>query len=243
MKNFRILSTVSLAIIMVNISTLSAGCRMFGERGNGNVIKQERTVPAFKKIKVSGAFDILLSQGTNPAVVVEADDNLMSLIKTEVKGEELIIETTKPIHNSHSLKVYVTVKELNKIDISGAVDIETTGKMTLDELSIDGSGASDAKMNLEVKKLDIDCSGGSKLKFSGTATNVTMDVSGAVDIYAFDLLTETFHLDISGAGKADINVSKELKAEISGAATVHYKGNPAKFVEDVSGAGSIKKVD
>ena len=243
MKNTRILSTVVLAILLVNISTLFAGCRMFGERGNGNVIKQERTVPPFKAIKISGAFDIILSQGTTQSVIVEADDNLMSIIKTEVKGDELIIENTKPIRNSRSLKVYVTVKELKKIDITSAVDLETSGKLTMDELSIEGSGASDSKMELDVKKLDIECSGGSKLKFSGTATNVTMDVSGAVDIYAYDLLTESFHLDISGAGKAEINVSKELNAEISGAASVHYKGNPSKFIENVSGAGSIKKVD
>lgn len=243
MKNTRILSAVVLAIVLVNITTLFAGCRMFGERGNGNVIKQERSVPAFKAIRISGAFDIILSQGTTQSIIVEADDNLMSIIKTEVKGEELIIENTKPIHNSRSLKVYVTFKELKKIDISGAVDLETSGKLTMDELSIDGSGASDSKMELDVKKLDIDCSGGSKLKFSGTATNVTMDVSGAVDIYAYGLLTESFHLDISGAGNAEINVSKELNVEISGAASVHYKGNPSKFVENVSGAGSIKRVD
>jgi hypothetical protein len=243
MKNYRILSVVILAIMLVNVTAISAGCRMFGEQGNGNVIKQERTVPAFNAIRISGAFDLILSQGPTQSVTVKADENLMPIIRTEVKGDELIIENTKPIHNSHEMKVYVIVKELKKIDISGAVDMETAGKLTLDELTIDGSGASDSKMELDVRKLDIDCSGGSKLKFSGTATNVKMDVSGAVDIYAYDLLTETFHLNISGAGNAQINVSKELSAEISGAGSVRYKGKPEKISEDVSGAGSIKKVD
>src|ERR1035438_1699801 len=98
-------------------------------------------------------------------------------------------------------------------------------------------------MELDVKKLDLDCSGGSKFKFKGSATTVTMDVSGAVDIYAYDPLAESMHLDISGAGNAQINVSKDLNVEISGAGSVHYKGSPAKFIENVSGAGSIKKVD
>jgi hypothetical protein len=243
MKNYRILSVAVLAILLVNISTITAGCRMFAERGSGNVIKQDRTIGAFKAIRVSGAFDILLTQGTAQALTIEADDNLMPIIRTEVKGDELIIETTKPIQNPHSLKIYLTVVELKKIDISGAVDLKTSNKLIMEELSIDGSGASDSKMEIETKKLDLDCSGGSKFKFSGSATNVTMDVSGAVDIYAYDLQTETFHLDISGAGNAQVSVSKELDADISGAGSVHYKGNPAKLIENVSGAGSIKKVE
>src|ERR1035438_7091589 len=136
MKTSRILSMIILSILLVNIATISSGCRMFSERGSGNVIKQERTVTAFNAIRISGAFDLILSQGNTQSVTVEADDNLMPIIKTEVKGDELIIENTKPIHESHTLKVYVTVKELKKIDLSGAVDMETTGKLTLDELSI-----------------------------------------------------------------------------------------------------------
>lgn len=40
-----------------------------------------------------------------------------------------------------------------------------------------------------------------------------------------------------------INVSKELNVEISGAGSIRYKGNPEKNVQDISGAGSVKKVD
>ena len=77
----------------------------------------------------------------------------MAIIKTEVKGDELVIESTKPIHESSTLKIYITVKELKKIDISGAVDLETTGKLTQEELSIDGSGASDSEAGSGCKEI------------------------------------------------------------------------------------------
>ena len=243
MKTTKIFTVILIGFTLINISTLLAGCFMIGEDGNGNVIKQTRDVAAFNAISISGAYHVIISQGANQSVIVEADENLQSLIRTEVKGNELIIENKHSIGHSHSMKVYITVTDLKKIELSGACDLSTNGTLTTDELSIDESGASDTKMDISVKKLDLDCSGGSKLRFAGTATRVKMDVSGAVDIFAYELATETFNLEISGAGKAEINVSKALEASISGAGTVRYKGTPEKLITDVSGAGSIKKAE
>ena len=243
MKTTRNLTAIFFGIAMIHFSSLLAGCYMVGEVGNGNVVKQTREVSSFNSISVSGAYHVILSQGSKQSVIVEADENLQPLIKTEVKGNELIIENKRSISHSHSMNVYLTVTDLKKIDLSGAVDLETNGTLKADELSIDESGASDTKMDISVTKLDLDCSGGSKLRFSGTASRVKMDISGAVDIFAYDLATENFNLEISGAGKAEINVSKELNASISGAGSVRYKGSPEKLITDVSGAGSIRKAE
>jgi hypothetical protein len=232
-----ILSAILITLLII------VSCNVIGEMGSGNVIREERKVSTFNGIEVSGAFDIMLTQGTANSVIIEADDNLMNLIRTDVRDNILVIENKKPISHSKSLKVFITFTELKSIDLSGAVDIESQGKLTLSDLVISGSGASDGKLDMDVQKLKIDCSGGSKLKLSGSAKDVDVDASGAVDLFAFDFPAETYKLSISGAGKADINVSKELNVDISGAASVHYKGNPTKNVQDISGAGSVKKVD
>jgi hypothetical protein len=236
-------TTQNLLTLFFTVVILFASCSVLGEQGNGNVQKQERKVPAFDAIEVSGAFDVYLSQGSTQSVIVEADENLLPLIRTEVRGSTLVIENKKPIHDSKSLKVYITLTDLKKIEVSGAVDIKSQNKLTLTELAIEISGATDATLDLAVQKLEVSSSGGSKMKFSGMANRLDMDVSGAVDIHAFDLLAEVVSLDISGAGEAEVNVTKELSADISGAATVRYKGEPAKIETDVSGAGSIKKAN
>jgi hypothetical protein len=238
MKTLKNHSTLLFTIVIV-----FASCSVLGERGNGNVVKQERKVSAFNAIEVSGAFDVYLSQGSTQSVIVEADENLMSLIRTEVSGSTLKIENKEPIHDAKSLKVYITVTDLRRIEVSGAVDLQTQNKLTLTELTIEISGATDATLDIAVQKLEISSSGGSKLKFTGMANKVDMDVSGAVDIHAFDLQAEIVSLSISGAGDAEINVTKELYADISGAGTVRYKGDPAKVDSNVSGAGSIKKAN
>jgi len=229
--------------MIVTALIMFVSCNLIGENGSGNVIREERHVSSFNSIDVSGAFQVYLSQGSTQSVIVEADDNLMKLIRTNVNGNTLEIDTKDPIHHSKALKIFLTVTDLKNIQLSGAVDIHTETKLTFNDLSIDVSGATDSKMDISVQKLTVDCSGGSELHFTGSAKDVSFDVSGAVDLYAFDLVTEKMDLSISGAGKADVNVSKELKADISGAASVRYKGNPEKISKDVSGAGSISKAN
>lgn len=229
--------------LLFTIVILLAGCSVLGERGNGNVVRQERKVSDFNAIEVSGAFDVFLSLGLTQSVIVEADENLQPLISAEVHGSTLKIENKKPIRDSKSLKVYITVTDLRKIELSGAVDLQSQNKLTLTELSVEISGATDADLDIAVQKLEVSSSGGSKLKFSGMANKVDMDVSGAVNIHAFDLLAEIASLSISGAGDAEINVTKELYADISGAGSVRYKGDPQKVDSNVSGAGSIRKAN
>jgi hypothetical protein len=243
MKTMRSFSIFLFAGMLVGMSSLVASCSAIGGiHGDGNVLKETRKISSFDGIEVSGAFDIVLRQGATEEVTVEADANLLPVIRTEVVGGTLTIETKKPVEHVTVMKVYVTVKDLKRIDVSGAVDINTEGRITVPELSLDASGASDSKMDIAVQTLKLDCSGASKIKFSGSATNVSMDLSGASDIFAYDLLAETYDIDISGAGNAQLNVSKKIRAEISGAGSVKYKGSPTEVDQSVSGAGSIKKV-
>ncbi|MDP4280742.1 MAG: head GIN domain-containing protein [Bacteroidota bacterium] len=236
-------TTRNLTFFAVVVIGLLLSCQVWGVKGDGNNKRETRTVSSFNSVEIGGAFDLTISQGTAQSVIVEADDNILPLIRTEVVGNTLKIDTKKPIHHASKMKIFLTVVDLKRIDASGAVNIQTENRLTVPELTISGSGASDGKMDLAVQKLNIDMSGSCNMHFSGTAENVSLDGSGAVNLHAFDLVAQNYNLDISGAGKAEINVAKELKADISGAANVYYKGEPTQMFQDVSGAGSIRKVN
>ncbi|HTX87458.1 MAG TPA: head GIN domain-containing protein [Bacteroidales bacterium] len=243
MKRANLSSLLMLGAILMAVSTLSAGCNYLdGVTGNGNVIKQERNTGAFTAIDVSSAFKVYLTQGTANKVTVEADENLMQYIRTRVEGNKLIVECEKPIYHSHARNIYITFVDLNSIDISGAVYLETQGKIAGEELEMESSGASEAEMTLAYGKVKLDCSGASKLKLSGSSQDVSVDFSGASELKAYDYVVDNMDVDISGAGEANVNVVKTLRAEISGAGEVRYKGSPV-VDQHISGAGSIKKVD
>lgn len=234
---------IIVTVFFISSFFLTSSCDALGEKGNGKVSRQERKVDSFNALEVGGGFDVFLTQGTPQSVIIEADENLMDVIETEVQGNTLKISNNRSIKNAKSLKIFITVPEITSLELSGAVDLQTQNKLTGSTIEISISGASDSKVELAVQHLVLGSSGGSKIQLIGSASNVKMDVSGAVDVHAFDLLTDKFDLDMSGAGEAEINVKNELIADISGAASVRYRGDPPRVMEDVSGAGSVRKAE
>jgi len=213
-----------------------------GIEGNGKVVVQERSVSSFTVIDVGGAFEIELTQGDQTALTIEADENLLNLIITEVSGNTLEIYTKEDIRKFEKLKVYITFVELEELDLSGACEVYGNGTLQLDKLSCDVSGAMEMDLSLNASELTIDASGASEINLAGFAETVSIELSGAGELSAFELETDYFSLEISGAGDADIFVNKELDVEASGAASVRYKGSPDKVNHSSSGAGSIKKM-
>ncbi len=212
-----------------------------GIHGNGNVVKQDRTLSSFNGLDVGGAFRVYLIQGDKEMVTVETDENLMDVIKTEVRGNTLYISTREDIRESKALNLYITFKELKSMDISGACKLSAEDKLNFGGLELDVSGASDFDLKMSAQNLDLDFSGASQVTLYGNAESAKLDLSGASKMDASELETGNFSADVSGASAGKIFVTGELSADVSGAASLKYKGDPKVTDFDVSGAGSLKK--
>jgi len=245
MKKNILFKTALLLLFALTLTFITISCvnGLNFERGNGNITKQQRSVSPFNSIEISGGYTIYLKQDSNQSLAVEADDNLQSLIITKVEGSKLIIKNTESIRGSKSLNIYLSVKNIKDISVSGAADIKGSGKFKMNELNFEISGSGDVNMDVDLQKLTYECSGAGKLNLTGTAETVDATISGAADINAFDLVAKSFTLSSSGAGKANINATEKLDIETSGAATVNYKGNPKSISQRNSGVSCIHKVD
>ena len=197
-------------------------------------------------ISVGGAFEIILKQGATQEVIVETESDVMQYIRTEVSGGVLEIGTKKaPPHWMHDvdvLKVYVTCKDLDLLDLSGAVQVTTDGRITTPKLELQVSGAVESKLDLAAQSLDMNLSGASELEFSGTAGDVRIDASGASEVDAYNMVMTNVTLYGSGACETKVNVTGALKSNMSGACSVRYKGNP-RVESHSSGACDIKRAD
>lgn len=244
MKTNNLITFLFVSFLLFSFSAMSTGCMELcdGIDGNGNVVKENRTVTSFSGIDIGGAFEVVLIQGTDEALVLEADENLMEHIITEVKSGVLVIKTDKNIRNCEEMKAYITFKELDYMDLSGAIDIYSEGTLTFDQLEMDASGASEIELEMKANTFSLDVSGASEIKLSGFAETVSIDASGASEINAGEFEIDYLTLDVSGASEATVFVNKELDVDVSGAADVRYKGNPEKINTSTSGAGNLKKL-
>src|SRR5215212_10038498 len=191
--------------------------------GSGNVASETRTVSGFTKIDLSGAGDVIIEQNGTEALTIEAEDNLIPKLTSEVVngtlrlGEKsnLTIHLTKPVTYRVSMK-----------DVSG--------------LMISGSGTVTAS-TITAPSLAVDLSGSGKITVGGTVEQQDLRISGSGEYQAKDLQTKVASAEISGSGNATVTVSDKLDAELSGRGQLTYYGNPPQVTREVSGSGRVTK--
>lgn len=234
-------------LAIVAIAAPSCGY-MFGKRvkGNGNIKTTERTVSSFKNVEVSGAIDLYVAQGDTKPVKIETDENLLQYIEVEQQGDRIVIKS-KPglnLRPTSKIKVYVTSPVYRDIDVSGASNINGVSKITnAEDLKLDVSGAGDINMEIDAPAVSADISGAGAVNLKGQTKSFELTLTGAGKAHCYELLSENTKVDISGAGDADVFASVKLDAEVSGAGSVSYKGGATHVNQQVSGAGSVKKIE
>jgi hypothetical protein len=208
---------------------------------------EARKVSGFHGIKISNAFDVIIKQGNEEAVVVSAsEEKFRDRIKVNVVNGILQIsydneKVWKWTNENRKLRAYISVKNIDKLDVSGATDIKIDGVLKGSNLKVELSGASSLKGAISYASVTVDQSGASNSKLSGTVTNLDVDVSGASDFTGFDLVTENCRAEASGASDVKITVNKDLKVDASGASDIQYKGTASISDFRTTGASSLKK--
>ncbi|GAB3542251.1 head GIN domain-containing protein [Pontibacter brevis] len=210
-------------------------------RGNGNIQTQDRNVSNFRGINVSGGFAVEITQGNQKSLRLEADENLLDNIKTEVRNGVLHIYNEDGVTTKKGMKAYITLRELSSIDISGGVKVEGKSPIKTDALKLDMSGASKVILDINTNELDADMSGASKVELVGRADRLSMDMSGASKVEAADLQAKRVKVEASGASKVRVHATESLDINASGATSVAYKGSPS-ITSETSAAARISKI-
>jgi len=229
----------SLMFVLLVTFTLSVGSCIPHIHGNGKVVKEERSVSNFESVSVSSGIELLINQDSFEKVVVEADENIMKILRTEVKEGKLKIFMEEGVLHAKKMKVYVTLKTLKSLECSSGSETKSAGKINADNLSIHSSSGSEVTMEVSCSRLKAESSSGSNLKVSGTAQHVGADSSSGSDLIASELVAETGEASASSGSSIKIHVTKDIKAHCSSGAEISVSGNPATRDTDSSSGGSV----
>ncbi|MFC6996470.1 head GIN domain-containing protein [Rufibacter roseus] len=215
----------SLVILLLTFFSVSTLVNAQTVEGNGKITTQNRTVPAFTGLKITGGFEVVLTQGNKESLKLEAEENTMSHIETEVSNGILNIKT-KGVKNAKKLKVYVTVRDLQSLELSGGIKLASTNTITANKLNLELAGGINLEMAIQVKELNAEIAGGTNTTLTGRADRVKLELAGASNLKASDLQTDYFTIEAAGVGNAEVNVAKELNVDAAGIVNVDYKGSP-----------------
>jgi hypothetical protein len=203
---------------------------------------QRRSLDPFTGIRVSGAFEVVLNQNGQHQVMIEADDDVVDEVQTEVRGGILHIERDWSwFWGSDEVTVYVDCDKITSITSSGASEITAKSLINADEIDIKVSGASDMSLDINAQNLEIKISGAGDVDLSGEARMQTIRISGSAEYDAQHLESMYANVKASGAGNAVVLVTDEIEANASGAGSIEYYGDPKSKKISSSGAGNIRR--
>ncbi len=198
-----------------------------GEKGNGNVVNDTRTITEeFTKVSASEGIMVYVTQADDFRIEVEADENIIALILTEIKNGKLRIHAEENIGKA-TKKVFVSLPDITALSGSSGSHLNTKNTIKSDRLEINGSSGAVLNIELTTNDLEIDAGSGANLSISGVADHADVDVSSGGNINAKELQTKTCNADASSGGNMKIQVEKSLSADASSGGNISYSGDPS----------------
>lgn len=211
--------------------------------GSGNMITIDIPVADFSRVEVSNAFDVNVTIGEVPSLSLRIDENVEPHLDVGVSGDTLRIGLESGISfREVTLEADFTVPSLDWIEASGAVEMHLENQLTGDNLQIELSGASFLDGPVEVQSMTAAVSGASELVLTGRVGSLTVDASGASQLALLELAVDQMDVRLSGASNADVSVGGTLSANLSGASSLRYRGEPTITGVESLGASSISQI-
>ncbi|MCE3282540.1 MAG: hypothetical protein K0Q66_1277, partial [Chitinophagaceae bacterium] len=155
MKNILLLAIVTLGLHSCHVNM---GKKV---RGNGKLTTIERDVADASRIKVLGSMNIVLASGPT-GLKVEADENLVPYIITEIQDGWLVIKTRDNVNfrTKNPINVYVSTDILHAIHLSGSGNVTGTGKFKDPKnLAIQLTGSGDVRLDVNSPEVAVNLRG------------------------------------------------------------------------------------
>lgn len=190
--------------------------------GSGRIVRQARPVAPFTSIVLEDSSNVDVRLGTTRSLTVEADDNILPLLTTEVRGGTLVLASHGSYRTQHSPRVWLTVPDLREVRLLGSGNVKLVGVSNAGlRLNIEGSG--------DVEAL-------------GRTDMLDATVEGSGDFNLRGLYARNARVQIMGSGDATVAVSGGLDANISGSGDIRYVGRPASLSVRKGGSGSVSQI-
>lgn len=171
--------------------------------------REARPVSGFTGINASSVFDITVTKGNTESLSIEADNNVLQHVRSEVRNGvlHLYLDNPNQLRNIRTLRAAVVVRNLDQVTLSGACKLTANDVFTSDDFKINCSGVSNLEVNINTGQLSIGMSGASKVRMKAEVTGeVRMNLSGTSNIQG-ELKAASVRFNSSGASVVELNGS------------------------------------
>lgn len=215
-----------------------------------NQAAETRTVRDFERVALRDYGDLIITQGDEETLTIEAHPDVLGKIRSEVRDGTLTLQIGKDwlerivsglwSFRRRRVTYRLHVTTLRGLRMSGAFDMRAE-RLETDSLELTGNGAGEIHIGaLTADSLTVEIGGRGEVDVAGRVREQTVKISGSGEYEAAQLESQTAHVRITGSGEADVWVHDTLDVSIAGYGHVRYRGAPA-VSQSISGAGSVKR--
>lgn len=223
-------------IVLYLALLLTSGCFAFWgdspQRGNGNVIERPIEGGSFTRLHIEGPdVNATLAVGAHQ-VSLKGDENLVSLVKAEVRDGTLFITSERRMEPRPELTVQVPtlsyIEARHSSRLQGQVASSEPLELVLNRgiaLRLDG---------LSVPEVRVKAEGGIDMKLAGQAGTLTLQVADGINVETAALQAETVEISARKGVTATVFASQAVRGALTDGCSVRVAGNPATREVSVS---------
>lgn len=209
----------------------------------GDIITETRSVSGFDKIFVEDNVNVFITQDSVFEVKVEAGENLIPLIKTELTDGELRIKNDNRCNWTRSYKpqvnVYLKMPVVKYITSDGVGTIKSTNTITTPSFDYRLMNLGDIELTVSNQEVIGHMHGAGDIYLHGTTNHHACNIVGNGFIRASDLRTSYTWISSTTSGNVYVRASDLLQVLIHGNGDVIYYGQPSTVEYEITGTGKL----
>ncbi len=205
-------------------------------------IEKTYNIDDFTKIYLKGPYEVHLKQSDECGLTIRAKESYFDKLDVSSSGGYLEIELDgKNYKKTRAIEVYIQFRDLTKLEIEGAVDLQCENQIKADNLKLEFEGAGNVELDVKAAKIIAEISGVGNFEIQGETDYHKVDFSGIGNYEARDLYSKYTIVESNGIGSVAVYASDKLKGEANGIGSVDYYGDPDDVSFEATGLGSVNR--
>ena len=192
--------------------------------GSGRLVEEQRPISnSFDSLVSNGSVDVEVRAGSSAnALSVQADDNIIAMVKTRIKDGVLLVETEGSYSTHNPPKVLVELDHaLASVTMNGSGDMLVSGQ--------------------NGRQFSATLSGSGGLTMSGRVASLNLNSMGSGYFNGEGLVAGQAALRCMGSGSARVHAEHSLDVRLMGTGDCYYAGNP-RVTKHLMGTGVLERI-
>jgi len=230
---------IFLLVTSLFVSGIFTSCESCIE-GQGPAITEDRAVDPFTKLEVNIDADVTILPGDKQFIRIQAQNNIIKIIKIEVRGKTLEIESRPCFQTDSRVKIELTTNMLSTVKINGSANIKTSTSMNIEDFDVSVNGSGQYIGDIFANSVNADINGSGNIIINGSTKKLNVEINGSGNFKGIGFKAFAADISVKGSGNVDINALNKLNVELLGSGDVTYSGNP-EITTSIEGSGKLSK--